>query len=69
MQLSVFRNDFVDRNQSPKEALVGLFFFQLLMHLAPQRITWLVFKKNIILQEKTQGRDLGLNACLLLCGG
>ena len=32
-------------------------------------MTRMLFKKNIILQEKRQGRDLGLNACLLLCGG
>ena len=33
-------------------------------------MTRILFKKiYIILQEKRQGRDLGLNACLLLCGG
>ena len=50
------------------KSLRRIILFQLLVHLAPQRITWLLcyFK---ISQEKRQGRDFGLNPCLLLCGG
>ena len=53
------------------KSLRRIILFQLLVHLAPQGITWLgcYFKTNIISQEKRQGRDLGLDACLLLCGG
>ena len=53
------------------KSLRRIILFQLLVHLAPQRITWLLcyFKIDFISQEKRQDRDFGLNACLLLCGG
>ena len=41
------------------KSLRRIILFQLLVHLAPQRITWLLcyFKIDFISQEKRQGRD------------